>query len=207
MAEGYLGLREAYDTQTVFASKVQMTVKTGSDGVVTCKPENRFPNLCMHTDALGSFGQSVPKGVKANRKWYGNSQEINYPSYDASTGICASGGGSGWYTDLRVSGIGSSPYVSGPNWYADTDPGYFNIRAKTDQNLANEHGIAITDATMIWAIADLDGDHDSTSYYAYTACWIDPFNWSDITILGRGIYYKDGELMGSAGIVEGNMGE
>lgn len=64
----------------------------------------------------------------------------------------------------------------------------------------------ILDTIMLWAISDLDGDAPPTNINEFS-CYEDPRQWDGITILGRAMYFKDGEVQSGAGILRVNVGD
>lgn len=213
ISEALVQLRSLHDQQIIFVA-TPISYNDATYGNVQCRSANRFASACMYGEA---GGQAYPSGKKTGwRAWFGYSKDWTTNAFDPVTKTC-SGRGITIYTDPQllfgaVSEIGAfKQYGNNPiyRWLEEGKAGHFSMRAQRNSTLASSVGVDVAETTMLWAVSDLDGDSPPVSHNSYP-CSTDPLSWSvsdKLTILGRSMYYKDGEIVSGAEILRVNEGE
>jgi hypothetical protein len=80
--------------------------------------------------------------------------------------------------------------------------------AQTDQNIADAYlpGGDVNDTITVYAYADLDGDFVGGSF-CFAGHDPSPYTYTDLTVLSRSLYVKNGDVQGVPGVAEANVGE
>jgi hypothetical protein len=204
LTEGLTALRALYDAEYLLATS-PFTFRDPAAGDVSCKRYPIFHRIVTYGEyTKNNFKDAPPQGTKGRTQYYSGREDPQYV-YNAGTKVCTAQGSI--LTHGYPSDLGLAPGYSGGggavSWIDGSSMSYFIPRAVEDSGVAAAYGVSdVKDTITVFEIADLDGDF--TPNLGWSSL---PYSKTNLTILGRSMYYKDGKVNGVAGVVQENVGE
>lgn len=205
LTEAYMMVRKLYDAQYEFALE-PMIWRDATYGDVQCRRWPTFSRIATHAkNASGGFGDFAPP-KKGPIRWIAAHECVAYV-YNPNTQRCHAEGTTSTGFPYMLGLMPSPPETAAcGSYYVFTDNArhvYFRPQAGFDANIQSAFGIAHPwDTITVMAVADLDGDNSDN-----VGWWEQPYGNNKITIIGRSLYWKDGDVHGIPGVIKQNLGE
>lgn len=219
VSEGLILLRKIYDSEILYASK-PVTIRT-EDGDIHCQPIPKFVPF------IGSF--NMGNGYSNQLPWGGG--QIDWPPPNRKGDLILGGinielvGGPtceyviwahhnmGLVGELSIATEAGTVF---PAWgtpakeYRITDsPTYFGFTAQPDSLVASTYNVPVEETLTIWGMADFNGDYPNQARIMSTLTPPEHSTFNRVTSISRSVYWdpSDGEIKGSAGVYQNNVGE